>query len=190
MNKQEQKGKLIVLSGPSAGVGKDTILRMFLKAHPNWHQPASTTTRSPREGEKPGYDMNFISEAEFVKLQREGAFLETDHHADHWYGTLREPVEKLLAQNKNVILRIDVNGALEIKRQLPNAQLVFIAPENEQVLQERIRARGTDDKTTIQKRLALAKKELPFQSQFDYVIVNQSGKPEQALADLEKATDA
>lgn len=177
-------GKLLVISGPSAGAGKDTILKLLLEADPTWHQPPSTTTRQPRTGETPGKDMNFISKDEFASLKDEGKFLETDNHADHWYGTLQKPVEDLLRQGEKVVLRVDVNGALQIKKKLPEAILVFIKVENMHELEKRIRARATEDDATIKSRLALAKQEMPMQTKFDHTIVNPPWHPEVALQEL------
>jgi len=179
-------GKLLVISGPSAGAGKDTILKMLLDSDSSWYQPPSTTTRQLREGETEGKEMFSVSHDEFEKMQKEGKFLETDFHADNWYGTQKEPVERLLNDGKNVVIRIDVNGALQVKKLIPQAILVFITVESEQELENRIRARGTEDETEIQKRLALAKKELKLKPQFDYVVVNKAGKADEALAEVKK----
>ena len=179
------KGKLLIISGPSAGAGKDTLRTMFLQHHPDWNQPPSITTRQSRPGELQTKQMSFVSQRKFKQWQKEGKFLETDFHADHWYGTLRNPVEELLGQGKNVLLRIDVNGALEVKRQKPEAVLVFIKSENAQVLEARIRARGSETEKQIQKRLKLAEHELTFVSQFDHIIINATNKQNEALAALE-----
>src|SRR3989344_2887313 len=166
------KGKLLVISGPSAGVGKDTILRMFLERHPDWHQPPSTTTRPLRPGEKEGKDMTSVPTEEFKRWQAEGRFLETDFHADHWYGTLRKPVEDSLAEGRNVVLRIDVNGSRQVKHQIPEAVLVFIDAESPEVLEARIRTRRSETEEQIRDRLELAKKELKHKKHFDHVVVN------------------
>jgi len=182
-------GKLLVISGPSAGAGKDTILKMLLDSDSSWYQPPSTTTRHPRKGETDGKEMVFVSHVEFEKMQKDGKFLETDFHADNWYGTQKEPVERLLNNGKNVVIRIDVNGALQVKKLIPQAILVFITVESEKELENRIRARGTEDETEIQKRLELAKKELKLKPQFDYVVVNESGKAEQTLQKVVEITN-
>ncbi len=181
-----QKGKLLVISGPSAGVGKDTILKMFLQKHPDWSMPPSVTTRAPRMGEIDGRDMTFVAEKQFKNWQAEGKFLEAvlvDNNK--WYGTLRAPVEELLEAGKNVILRKDVRGCMLIKKTMPEATLVFIAAENLEILEQRIRARGTEDEVSIKRRLNLAKSEMAYQDKFDYMVVNPSGHPEKALAEIE-----
>jgi guanylate kinase len=183
-----RRGKLVIFSGPSAGVGKDTILKMFLAKHPDWHQPPSTTTRPARLGEVNGRDMNFIGREGFEAKKAKDEFLEAvlvDNN--QWYGTLREPVETLLNNGKNVILRIEVRGALIIKKAIPEAITVFVKPDNWESLEKRIRERGSEDEQAINRRLALAKTELPYQDKYDKIIVNPTGYPERALADLEKA---
>src|SRR5688572_2182162 len=181
-----KQGKLVIISGASAGVGKDTILKLFLAEHPDWVQPVSTTTREPRPGEIDGKDMNFVDRATFESWKEQGKFLEAvlvDNN--QWYGTLREPVESLLAEGKNVILRIDVRGALMIKELMPGAITVFINADSWEALEERIRARGTEDKAAIERKLELAKTELPYQDKYDHTIVNPADHPEQAVAELE-----
>jgi guanylate kinase len=181
-----KKGKLVVVSGPSAGVGKDTILKMFLDKHPEWHMPPSTTTRPPRPGEVDGKDMQFVDRPTFEKWQKDSKFLESILVNDNqWYGTLREPVETLLAEGKNVILRKDVRGALLIKKAIPQTKLIFITAENWEALKRRIRARGTETEEGIKKRLELAKKELTYQDKYDHIIINPTGHPEKALKQLE-----
>lgn len=181
----EYPGILLVLSGPSAGAGKDTIARMFAQKHPDWIWPLSTTTRAPRQGEVHGRDMNFVNQDQFGVWQQEGEFLESDHHANHWYGTLREPVEKALRKGNNVLLRVDVNGSLAIKKVIPAAITVFIYPETTEALEQRLRARGTEDETQIQERLQLAEQEMALVDQFDFYVVNPTGHPEKAVAELE-----
>ena len=181
-----KKGKLLVISGLSAGVGKDTILKMFLEAHPDWEHPISTTTRQPRPGEQNGVQMNFVDKATFESWQKEGKFLESilvDNN--QWYGTLRAPVEELLDRGKNVILRKDVRGALLIKEALPSAIIEFIDIESWEALEQRIRDRGTEDEPAIRRKLDLAKTELPYRKDFDSVIINPTGHPEKALKELE-----
>lgn len=185
------KGKLVVFSGPSAGVGKDTVLKMFLEKHPDWVMPASVTTRLRREGEVDGKDMVFVDGRTFEQWKREGKFLEAIKVDDNkWYGTLSKPVEQALNSGKNVILRKEVRGAFVIKEKMPEAKLVFITAENEKVLEERIRHRGTENEEAIQRRLRLAKTELTYKDKYDVIIVNPTGHPEKAVAELEKAVNA
>jgi guanylate kinase len=180
-------GKLVVISGPSAGVGKDTVLKMFLSKHADWTMPVSTTTRKPRRGEVDGKDMQFVDKTTFEQWQKADKFLESVMVDDgNWYGTLKEPVEKAMSDGKNVVLRKDVRGALIIKQKMPEAVLVFMTAENWEVLEQRIRARGTEDEAAIARRLKLAKQELTYQDKYDFVITNPTGHPEKALAELEQ----
>jgi len=181
-----KKGKLVVISGPSAGVGKDTLIKLFLEKHPDWSVPPSTTTRSARPGEIDGKDYMFVDKERFEKWQEDGRFLESilvDNN--QWYGTLRQPIEELLNSGKDVIVRKDVRGCLLFKEAMPEATLVFINAESWEALEKRIRARGTEDEEAIKRKLELAKSELPYQDKFDRVVVNPTGHPEKALADLE-----
>ena len=182
-----RKGRLVIISGASAGAGKDTIVKLFLKRHPDWTNPPSTVTRPPRAGEIEGQDYYFVSTSAFEKKKANGEFLETDFHAGHWYGTLREPIADILRRGKNVIVRKDVNGAMEIKRKMPHAIVVFIDVESPQVLESRLRARQTDSEEQIQARLVLAEKEQEFKKHFDYVVVNVHNHPENAVSEVEQA---
>lgn len=157
---------------------------MFLAKHPDWNQPLSTTTRAPRPHEDDLTSMNFVSRDTFEQWQKEGRFLETDFHAGNWYGTLRQPVEDLLARGQNVLLRIDVNGALQLKAKLPEARIIFLKAENQAVLESRMRERGHED-AEVQDRLELARRELALEPQFEHVIVNRTGQQAQTLAAIE-----
>ncbi|HVC36389.1 MAG TPA: guanylate kinase [Candidatus Dormibacteraeota bacterium] len=180
------KAKLLVISGPSAGVGKDTILNMFLTAHSDWFHPLSTTTRMPRANEINAQQMNFVSHQQFEKWVSEDKFLEYFDVGGNLYGSLKEPIEELLKRGQNVILRKDVHGALAIKEKIPSALIIMLVPDKWQALEKRIRARATENEATIQKRLKLAKSEMAYQDRFDHIIVNPTGNPEKALTDLEK----
>jgi guanylate kinase len=179
--------KLLVISGTSAGAGKDTLMKMFIKKHSGWKQPPSTTTRAPRSGEVDGVDYYFVSKESFEQQMQNGEFLEADFHAGNWYGTLKKPVEELLAAGENIVLRKDVNGSVEIKKKIPQAIVVFIDVESMEVLESRIRQRNLDSEQEILERLNLAKKEMELKKHFDHVIINPHNRPEQALSVIEKA---
>lgn len=181
------EGKLVIISGPSAGVGKDTIVKMFLQKHPDWHSFPSVTTRRPRSGESDGKDYFFTDRTDFEQKMRDGEFLETFVVSGKLYGTLKKPIEKLLEEGKNVILRKEVNGALNIKKELPAAITIFLTTDNFEELRQRIESRKTDSQELIEQRLGLAKEELGYKNQFDEVIVNPAGHPERALEMVEKA---
>ena len=168
------KARLAVISGASAGVGKNTILKLFLKKHPDWENPPSTTTRKPRPGEKEGIDYHFVDQQTFESKKKAGEFLETDFHADNWYGTLKKPILELLAAHKNTIVIKDVNGALQIKNQIPETTVFFIDVDEPAELEARIRGRKTETEESIQRRLQLAKKEREFKRVIfrNFTIVN------------------
>ena len=181
-----QKGKLVVISGASAGVGKDTILKLFLQNNPAWENPPSATTRPPRAGEVDGIDYSFLDPKTFEENQSRGEFLEADFHAEHWYGTPKKPIIEALGAGKNVIVRKDVHGAVEIKKQIPEAIVIFIDAESPEVLESRIRSRQTETEEEIQRRLELAKREQAFKKHFDYVVINLHNRIQEALETIER----
>jgi guanylate kinase len=182
-----ERGRLVVISGASAGAGKDTVVKLFLDRHPEWCNPPSTTTREPRPGETEGVDYYFTDRLTFKQKLSTGKFLEADFHAGNWYGTLSDPIDKLLSSKKNVIVRKDVNGALEIKKKMPEAVVVFIDVESPEVLEHRIRGRQSENEDQIQYRLELAKKEQEFKKHFDYVVINYHNRIDEAVDTVERA---
>lgn len=164
------KGKLLVLSGPS-GVGKGTIVQRVLQKRPNCALSVSCTTRAPREGEKDGVSYFFITRGKFEKMIEENGFLEYSEHFSNYYGTPRFFVEEKLKEG-DVILEIEVDGALNVKKAYDEAILVMIAPPDRQTLIERLRGRGTEDESTIEKRVSRADYELSKTPLYDYVIIN------------------
>jgi guanylate kinase len=179
-------GKLLIIAGPSAGVGKDTILRMFLQKHPDWQKPLSVTTRLPRQGETHGSDYEFTNEKDFKKRVKDGEFLEWEETVGNLYGTPQKPLEDLLKANHSIILRKDVRGAISIKKKIPHAITVCLLTDDWQMLEERLRQRGTESEAQIKERLGIAQEELKFQKEFDSVIINPHGHPELALEEIEK----
>ena len=181
-----RSAKLFVVSGPS-GVGKGTLVSRLREKRPNLGLTVSATTRSPREGEQDGISYHFLSEEAFEHLVQTGGFYEWAEVHDHRYGTLTSEVEKLLAQGKSVVLEIDVQGGLQVRRMNPDAILVFIEPPSLEVLETRLRGRGTEDEKTIQMRLANARREMEFADTYDVRIVNDS--LDDALCELEAVFD-
>jgi guanylate kinase len=181
------KGKLLVISGPSAGVGKDTILKLFMAKHPDWQHPPSVTTRSPRAGEVEGVDYIFISRKEFKDKISKSEFMEWEETAGNYYGTLKTPIEDLLNNGQSIIIRKDVRGALSVKKLQPHAITICLLPDEWASLEKRFRSRATESEEEIKARLKLAKQELKLQSEFDHMIINPHGQPEKALAEVEKA---
>lgn len=166
------KGTLLVFSGPS-GSGKDTVLSLFLDKHmQNVWKSVSYTTREPRDGEVDGVDYNFISVEAFEKLIADGDLLEYAKYGVNYYGTPKKVVDEHLANGEIVILKIEVNGAQQIKSLYPEAVGAFIFPPSLDVLEKRLRDRGTETDEDIQRRLSIARSELEYSSNYDYYIIN------------------
>jgi guanylate kinase len=132
----------------------------------------SATTRSPRAGEVDGRDYHFISPPDFDRLIQADAFLEWADVYDHRYGTLERPIDIARAEGRPVLLELDVQGALAVKARIPDAVLVFLVPRDEAQLEERLRARGTEDEPALQRRLAAAREEMAQAGRFDHVVEN------------------
>jgi guanylate kinase len=163
--------RLFVISGPS-GVGKGTLISRVREWLPQLKVATSATTRRRRPGEQDGREYHFLSPEEFERGVREGDFLEHVEFAGHRYGTLRGEVDRRLAQGSSVVLEIDVPGAREIKRQVPDAVLVFVAPPDMDDLQQRLIARGVNSAEEIADRLRIANSEIQARDDFEHVIVN------------------
>jgi guanylate kinase len=165
-----KKGLLFVLSGPS-GVGKDTLLKELLKTDLKITKCVTYTTRSPRPGEVDGVDYKFVSLAEFEELKRNNAFLEWAEVGGNLYATPKDFVEKKLQEGEDVILKIDVQGAMRVKELFPEAILIFIAPPSLEVLGERMRKRGSPEEE-IKRRLQIASREMEMSKNYQFVLVN------------------
>ena len=164
-------GLLIVLSGPS-GAGKGTLCQELLRQMPNLRYSVSSTTRCPRPGEVEGIHYYFRSRQEFEAMLARDELLEWAEFCDNYYGTPRFAVEQALQQGLDVILEIEIQGALQIKKRFPQGVFTFIVPPSLDVLSERIHKRGTESEEVIQKRLATAIQELEYVSEYDYVVIN------------------
>ena len=178
-------GKLFVISG-SSGVGKGTVINEFLRKHPNFKLSISCTTRGKREGEEHGVNYFFLSKEEFKKCVDNNEFLEWAEFSGNCYGTKKEFVEKCLAKGENLILEIDTKGALNVKRIMPEANLIFIAPPSLEELEARLRGRHTETEEAIQKRLASIKSEIENSKHYDYVVINDT--VENAVKRIEEIT--
>jgi guanylate kinase len=174
-------GVLLVLAGPS-GVGKGTIGRALLERDPNLVWSVSATTRPPRPGEVDGTDYHFVTRDEFEALRKAGGFLESFEVYGQLKGTPRKAVEATLAGGADVLMEIDVQGALAVKEQIPDALLVFVQAPSAAVQRARIVERGTDDEEQIARRLATARAEIAQADRFDAIVVNES--VDQAVAEV------
>lgn len=165
--------RLFVISGPS-GAGKGTLLAELRKQRPDLGLTVSATTRSPRPGEVDGTSYYFLSDEEFRRRIAAGEFVEWAEVHGHLYGTLVSEVKRLLAKGHSLVLEIDVQGALNVRKVYPDAVLVFIEPPSLQVLEERLRGRGTEDEASIELRLKNARHEMELADQYDVCIVNDT----------------
>lgn len=163
-----------MVSGPS-GVGKDLVLRELLGAPdalPQLRRVVTVTTRPPRSGERDGEDYRFLSRQEFERLSRKGGLLESVEYAGEHYGTPVSGIELFRDEGHDVILKIEVRGAMAVRDRMPGSVLIFVAPPSEDELILRLSARGTDDDALRNERLRIARDELRAASQYDYIIVN------------------
>lgn len=183
-----KKGKLIVVSGPS-GAGKGTILGEVLK-YPNYVYSVSATTRSPRPGEVDGLHYFFLSRTEFEEKIAENGFVEYAEYNGNYYGTPYDFVNHNLSEGRNVILEIEVQGAMQIKNQVPDALFIFMTPESRDQLEARLRARATEEEDVILKRLAIADREIPSSLLYDYIIFNKNGAQSETVEDFLAAVRA
>lgn len=171
MYNRSMNKKLYVISG-SSGVGKGTVIKAFLDRNPNFMLSVSCTTRLPRDGEIDGVNYFFLTKDEFQNCIDNDKFLEWAEFAGNRYGTKKKYINKCLEEGKDIILEIDTKGALQVKKQMPESVLIFIAPPSLETLENRLRGRHTEDENTIQKRLQEVKEELKRAENFDYKVIN------------------
>ncbi|MBQ9980478.1 MAG: guanylate kinase [Oscillospiraceae bacterium] len=176
-----KKGLLIVLSGPS-GAGKGTVLGKFFAAWPNAAYSVSATTRAPRPGEVDGQHYFFMDKPRFEELIEKGEFLEYASYAGNYYGTPAKKVEELRNQGRDVVLEIEVQGGLQVKQRCPDATMIFLSPSTFEILESRLRGRGTENEETIQRRMTIAREEYALRCNYDYHVIND--ELEKALSDL------
>lgn len=172
--KINRRGLLIVISGPS-GVGKGTVRKaLFERPDHNLVYSISMTTRKPRVGETNGVEYHFVSKEEFLKQIDEGNLLEYAEFCDNYYGTPLDKVNEQLESGQEVVLEIEVQGAMQVKDKMPEGVYVFIAPPSMKALEERLTNRGTEDKEIIQKRLEKARSEIKVAEEYGYIVVNDT----------------
>ncbi|MDY0074550.1 MAG: guanylate kinase [Acholeplasmataceae bacterium] len=170
--KLNERGLLVVLSGPS-GVGKGTVRRaLFQMPNHDLVYSVSMTTRQPRPGEVEGVDYYFVSKDEFLERIKEDKFLEWAEFVGNYYGTPRDKVDEQLDQGKEVVLEIEVEGALQVRKQMKDAVFIFLVPPGKKALYERLKQRGTDTLQMIDKRMKKAESEFLLAHKYDYIVVN------------------
>ena len=167
----EKKGILIVISGFS-GAGKGTLVKALINKYDNYALSISMTTRKPREGEREGVEYFFTDREDFEETIRRNGLIEYAQYCDNYYGTPRDYVEQQMQAGNNVILEIEIQGALKIKEQFPESLLIFVTPPSAEELKHRLVSRGTESEDVIAKRLARAAEESEGIEAYDYIVVN------------------
>ena len=167
----KNKGMIIIVSAPS-GAGKTSICDALIKSDKNIVYSVSTTTRNPRKGEKNGREYFFVSDNEFKNMVKKKMFVEWAKVHDHFYGTSKKVLEQTLSKGKDILLDIDVQGAVKIKKQYKDALMIFITTPTLKILKERLIKRNKDSMDVIKTRVANAKKELTYLPKYDYLILN------------------
>lgn len=170
--KLDTRGLLIVISGPS-GVGKGTVRKaLFEREGHDLDYSVSMTTRAPREGEVDGREYYFVSRDEFEAQIKEGNLLEYAEFVGNYYGTPYDKVIEKLDKGSEVVLEIEVQGAMQVKRKIPDAVFIFIAPPSYKALEDRLKSRGTENKKALNERLKKAYREVELASEYDYIVIN------------------
>lgn len=168
----KREGRIFIVSAPS-GCGKTTLCKRLLEDKINLTPSISVTTRPPRRGEKNGKDYFFVTPKEFIAMIDKKEFLEYEENFGYLYGTLKKTVDAALKKGKNVLLSIDVKGAMNVRRLYPdNSSLIFIMPPSTEALKNRLESRMADTSKAIEDRLKIAKKEISYKDKYDHVIVN------------------
>ena len=180
---RESPPLLIVISGP-AGVGKDSVIQRLKERGCALHFVVTATDRAPRPGEVHGVDYFFLPTAEFLRMKREQELLEHAVVYGQHKGVPKQQIREALASGKDVIMRVDVQGAATIRRLVPEALLIFLVATSERELEERLRARGDDTPEQLEKRLAAARAEMAQLPEFDYVVVNRDDELDGAVDDV------
>ena len=177
----EKMGRLVLYSGCS-GVGKGTILKELMKRDDSIKLSVSNTTRAPRPDEVDGVDYNFVTKEEFEKVIEEDGYLEYAKYCDNYYGTPIDQVNDMLTQGYNVVLEIEVKGGLQVMENFPDILSIFIVPPSMEVLEERLRGRGTEDESAIKKRLKEVEHEIKYKDRYKHIVVND--KLEDAVEEI------
>jgi len=177
---RHRQGLLFVLSAPS-GTGKDTVIGMLKQQGMDFYLVASVTTRAPRPGESEGNPYHFVSQEEFDRLVAHDELLEYANVHGNWYGQPRQPIRDNLLAKRDVLLKIDVQGAATVRGKLPQAIFIFLIPESVEELTLRLNERSTETQEQLERRLADAQSELAQKDWYDYLVVNRQGQPQEAV---------
>lgn len=167
----ERKGLLIVVSG-FAGSGKGTLMKRLVEDYEGYALSVSMTTRNPRPGEVHGREYFFVSKEEFEQKIDEGGLIEYASYVENYYGTPRDYVEEQMAAGKDVLLEIEIQGALKVKKRFPDAVLIFVLPPSVEELYRRLKNRGTETEDVIRKRMSRAREEAGVIGKYDYIVIN------------------
>lgn len=167
----KKRGLLIVISG-FAGSGKGTLMKRLTGDYENYALSVSMTTREPRPGEVHGREYFFVSKEEFEQKIQDGGLIEYASYVEHYYGTPRVYVEEQIAAGKDVILEIEIQGALKVKKRFPDAVLIFVLPPSVEELYQRLKRRGTETEDVIRKRMCRAAEEARAIEKYDYIMIN------------------
>ena len=179
-----KKGLLVVISGP-AGSGKGTVNHILMD-QPDYAFSVSATTRAPRPGEVDGVNYHYISVEEFKNRIQNGDLLEYTEYCGNFYGTLKRETEAVLESGKNLILEIEVEGAMNIKRLCPDsAVLIMLLPPSYAIQEQRLRGRATETEEVIKRRLERTKEEIEYLPEYDYVVYNYDGQAEECAREIE-----
>lgn len=184
------KGLIFVISGP-AGSGKGTVVSALRSLMPDIGFSVSATTRAPRPGEVDGVNYHFISRERFCELLERGEVLEHTEYCGNLYGTLKSEAERVIGEGRDIILEIEVEGALQVKQLMPDdtVTVMLIAPDRAE-LERRLRGRGTESDEVIAKRLRRAVSEVALAEKYDYVVINETGKSDECAARLASIVSA
>ena len=182
-----KRGLLIVISGPS-GVGKDTLIRRLLELDKGLTYSVSGTTRQPRPGEKPDENYTFLTREKFEQLVRQGAFLEHANYNGNLYGTFRDRVERARDDGRDVLLKIDVQGAEQVRKLIPDAVFIFVVAPSQKELEHRQEQRGSESPEDLASRRQIAEREMKYASQYEHVVTNDD--VERAVGEIRQIIDA
>lgn len=186
---RQQYPLLIVISGPS-GVGKDTVARLLMEARDSFYFVVTATTRGPRPGEVHGFDYFFLSEDEFAQMIEEGELLEYAVVYNDFKGVPKQQIREALESGRDVIMRVDVQGATTIRKIVPQAKFIFLTAESEESMVRRLKERKSETYEGLNLRIATARQEMKRLSEFDYCVVNEEGKLRETVTKILSIIDA